>query len=115
MISGVAGLLQLSAEVVAAVVLKLRMAKVLGRPRPAKLISRVIVEMARRPPRCSSALPKLLALKALKITPVTLPPEAWQPERRLRLVQRGPAHELPSSNDPFGWVDELGVEATDYR
>ena len=33
----------------------------------------------------------------------------------LRLVERGPANELPSSNDPFGWVDELGVEATDYR
>lgn len=33
----------------------------------------------------------------------------------LRLVQRGPTHELPSSNDPFPWVDELGVEATSFR
>lgn len=33
----------------------------------------------------------------------------------LNLVQRGPGQLLPSSNDPFPWVDELGVEATDYR
>jgi chemotaxis protein histidine kinase CheA len=33
----------------------------------------------------------------------------------LRLVERGPVNELPTSNDPFPWVDELGVEATDYR
>jgi chemotaxis protein histidine kinase CheA len=33
----------------------------------------------------------------------------------VRLVQRGPTHAVPSSNDPFHWVDELGVEATDYR
>ena len=29
--------------------------------------------------------------------------------------QRGPATPIPSSNDPFPWVDELGVEATEYR
>lgn len=33
----------------------------------------------------------------------------------LSLVERGPTQLVPSSNDPFGWVDELGVEATDYR
>jgi hypothetical protein len=33
----------------------------------------------------------------------------------LSLVERGPNQLVPSSNDPFGWVDELGVEATDYR
>jgi hypothetical protein len=33
----------------------------------------------------------------------------------LRLVERGPVTELPTSNDPFPWVDELGVEATAYR
>ncbi len=33
----------------------------------------------------------------------------------LNLVERGPTQIVPSSNDPFRWVDELGVEATDYR
>lgn len=33
----------------------------------------------------------------------------------LRLVERGPTNELPTRNDPFPWVDQLGVEATDYR
>jgi Domain of unknown function (DUF4349) len=33
----------------------------------------------------------------------------------LSLVERGPTQLVPSSNDPFRWVDELGVEATDYR
>jgi hypothetical protein len=33
----------------------------------------------------------------------------------IRIVARGPAHDLPSSNDPFPWVVELGVEATEYR
>lgn len=33
----------------------------------------------------------------------------------LNLVERGPTQLVPSSNDPFPWVDELGVEATDYR
>jgi hypothetical protein len=33
----------------------------------------------------------------------------------LSLVERGPTQLVPSSNDPFPWVDELGVEATDYR
>nr|WP_255216403.1 DUF4349 domain-containing protein [Pseudenhygromyxa sp. WMMC2535] len=33
----------------------------------------------------------------------------------LGLSQRGPANALPSSNDPFPWVDGLGVEATEYR
>jgi hypothetical protein len=33
----------------------------------------------------------------------------------LNLVERGPGQDFPSSNDPFPWVDELGVEATDYR
>jgi hypothetical protein len=33
----------------------------------------------------------------------------------LRFVQRGPAVSLPSSNDPFSWVDGLGVEITEYR
>ena len=33
----------------------------------------------------------------------------------LSLVERGPTQIVPSSNDPFTWVDELGVEATDYR
>lgn len=29
--------------------------------------------------------------------------------------QRGPDFEVPSSNDPFPWVDELGLESTEYR
>jgi hypothetical protein len=33
----------------------------------------------------------------------------------VRLVARGPAVDLPTSNDPFPWVLELGVEATEYR
>jgi hypothetical protein len=33
----------------------------------------------------------------------------------LNLAERGPYSNIPSSNDPFPWVDELGVEATDYR
>jgi hypothetical protein len=33
----------------------------------------------------------------------------------LHLVQRGPVEALPSSNDPFPWVDDLGVETTEYR
>ena len=31
------------------------------------------------------------------------------------LIERGPQHITPSSNDPFRWVDELGVEATEWR
>jgi hypothetical protein len=31
------------------------------------------------------------------------------------LVERGPQDHIPSSNDPFGWVDSLGVEATEWR
>ena len=31
------------------------------------------------------------------------------------LVERGPQDITPSSNDPFGWVDRLGVEATEWR
>ena len=33
----------------------------------------------------------------------------------LTLSLRGPMDELPSSNDPFPWVDSLGVQATEYR
>ena len=33
----------------------------------------------------------------------------------VRFVARGPAHELPSSNDPFPWTVSLGVEVTEYR
>lgn len=33
----------------------------------------------------------------------------------LLFSQRGPDYDLPSSNDPFSWVDELGLEATEYR
>ncbi|NVB39182.1 DUF4349 domain-containing protein [Pseudenhygromyxa sp. WMMC2535] len=33
----------------------------------------------------------------------------------LHFFQRGPEVATPSSNDPFRWVDELGVEATEYR
>lgn len=33
----------------------------------------------------------------------------------LRFVERGPATSVPSSNDPFTWVDQLGVEITEYR
>lgn len=31
------------------------------------------------------------------------------------LVERGPQDHIPTSNDPFGWVDSLGVEATEWR
>lgn len=31
------------------------------------------------------------------------------------LVERGPHTATPSSNDPFPWVDELGVEATEWK
>ena len=33
----------------------------------------------------------------------------------LNLVERGPYSTTPSSNDPFPWVDELGVEATEWK
>ncbi|KIG18526.1 hypothetical protein DB30_00211 [Enhygromyxa salina] len=33
----------------------------------------------------------------------------------VRIVARGPAVDLPTSNDPFPWVLELGVEATEFR
>lgn len=33
----------------------------------------------------------------------------------LNLVERGPHNVTPSSNDPFPWVDELGVEATEWK
>ena len=33
----------------------------------------------------------------------------------LRFVQRGPSVIVPTSNDPFPWVDQLGVELTEYR
>lgn len=33
----------------------------------------------------------------------------------LRLSQRGPQNAVPSSNDPFPWVDTLGVEATEWN
>lgn len=33
----------------------------------------------------------------------------------LQFVERGPHTPLPSSNDPFPWVDDLGVEATEWR
>lgn len=31
------------------------------------------------------------------------------------LVERGPQDNIPTSNDPFRWVDSLGVEATEWR
>lgn len=31
------------------------------------------------------------------------------------LVERGPMDNIPTSNDPFRWVDSLGVEATEWR
>jgi len=31
------------------------------------------------------------------------------------LVERGPFTPTPSTNDPFGWVNELGVEATEWK
>lgn len=33
----------------------------------------------------------------------------------LGLVERGPFTPTPSSNDPFPWVDTLGVEATEWK
>jgi hypothetical protein len=33
----------------------------------------------------------------------------------VRFQQRSPEHHLPSSNDPFKWVDQLGVESTEWR
>jgi hypothetical protein len=33
----------------------------------------------------------------------------------VQFVARGPDFAVPSSNDPFPWVVELGVEATEYR
>lgn len=33
----------------------------------------------------------------------------------VQFVARGPDFMVPSSNDPFTWVVELGVEATEYR
>ncbi len=31
------------------------------------------------------------------------------------LSERGPQNAIPTSNDPFRWVDELGVDATEWR
>ena len=31
------------------------------------------------------------------------------------LYERGPLDQIPTSNDPFRWVDSLGVEATEWR
>jgi hypothetical protein len=33
----------------------------------------------------------------------------------VRMSQRGPQNAIPSSNDPFPWVDGLGVEATEWN
>jgi hypothetical protein len=33
----------------------------------------------------------------------------------VNLVERGPNQPVPSENDPFPWVDSLGVEATEWR
>lgn len=33
----------------------------------------------------------------------------------IQLSERGPHMPTPSSNDPFPWVDELGVESTEWR
>jgi hypothetical protein len=33
----------------------------------------------------------------------------------LTLVERGPHQPTPTSNDPFPWVDTLGVESTEWR
>lgn len=33
----------------------------------------------------------------------------------VNLVERGPNNSIPSSNDPFPWVDSLGVEATEFN
>ncbi len=33
----------------------------------------------------------------------------------LNFIERGPHTDAPSSNDPFTWVDNLGVEATEWK
>jgi hypothetical protein len=33
----------------------------------------------------------------------------------LQMFERGPNQPLPSSNDPFPWVDQLGVEASEWK
>lgn len=33
----------------------------------------------------------------------------------VQFTERGPGTDVPTSNDPFPWVDGLGVEATEYR
>jgi len=33
----------------------------------------------------------------------------------VRLIERGPHDTIPTSNDPFPWVDRLGVEATEWN
>ncbi len=33
----------------------------------------------------------------------------------VQLSERGPHSPIPSENDPFPWVDELGVEATEWK
>jgi hypothetical protein len=33
----------------------------------------------------------------------------------IQLVERGPHDPVPTSNDPFPWVDGLGVEATEWK
>ncbi|PCC72168.1 protein of unknown function [Nannocystis exedens] len=33
----------------------------------------------------------------------------------VRMSERGPQNAVPSSNDPFPWVDTLGVEATEWN
>ena len=33
----------------------------------------------------------------------------------VRIEERGPQNTVPSSNDPFPWVDSLGVEATEWK
>lgn len=33
----------------------------------------------------------------------------------IRIEERGPQNAVPSSNDPFPWVDSLGVEATEWK
>jgi hypothetical protein len=33
----------------------------------------------------------------------------------VRMSLRGPQNAVPSSNDPFPWVDGLGIEATEWN
>ena len=33
----------------------------------------------------------------------------------IEFSERGPHHATPSSNDPFPWVDSLGVEDTEWK